>query len=68
MEGRFYASPQAGRSEHTGGPRDSTTTPKVTKDTQAESTNADIREAAYLTEKVRVVERNEERCREDSGP
>ena len=61
---------QTSRYEHTGGPRDNMTMRKAAKDTQAESTDSDIWEATYLTEKVGGAERNEERAkgsREDQG-
>ena len=54
---------QAGRSGNTWVPQDDMITSEAAEDTQVESTDADVGESTYLTQRVRRVEWNEERVK-----
>ena len=51
-----------GRAGREGVPRDETATPEVAEDTEAESTNTDVRETKYHSERVHGAERSARRA------
>ena len=53
---------RAGQAGQEGVPRDEAATSKVVEDTEAESTDMDVRKATYLVKRVRGVERSARRA------